>query len=151
MQLTHPRRAPWLALLLAALVGALAIVPATATAARGAARPQLLTPKSGAAVALGSQPTFKVKDLGRPYADAVYLTVARSKRKDQFGRLSDYDHGGTMTKMVAGARKRWTYVPPRYTFAEWFTNKAGTWYWQAYHVTGTGDYAFSKLGRFTVG
>lgn len=154
MHPNHPRRARGLALFLVALVAALAAVPATAGAA-GVVKPQLLSPKRGAVLAVGTQPTFKVKDLGRPYGGSVYISIATSRHVDRRGRLVDTGDGGTFSKMVRKKNNRWTYTPPNYTFDTWFMNKPGTYYWQASHTDPQcrviGCTVLSRVRTFKVG
>lgn len=125
------------------------LVPAGADAAA----PAQISPRSGATLALGSQPVFKVRDAtaaARRYK--LYVTISTSKRRKRNGDLKRTSIG-----TFAGMKRRgttWRYKPPDYSFDEWFMARPGKYYWQAYRIdcsTGnTSCHVHTKIRSFTV-
>lgn len=134
-------------LLILALTSALLLaVPAVADAA-----PQLLKPKAGAVLALGSEPAFKVRDTSqaaRKYK--VYITIGTSKKTTKNGDLKRTEIG-TFTSTTR-KRNTYTYVPEDYSFPTWFMNRPGKYYWQAFHIDCAvkGCHVHSKIRSFRV-
>ena len=119
---TRPRR-----LAAAAMVVALAAVPATALAAtRNGITPT--TPKAGARVPEGKSVTFKGRVRG---AGPVFVHVCKSAKRSQ-------KEGTICTRAAIGeARKRggrFTYVQKVFAFDEYWLNTPGTYYWQAHRI-----------------
>lgn len=149
MQFTHPRRARALLIVLATLIATVAAVsPATAAVVA----PQLLSPKAGAVLPVGTQATFKIKDLGQPYRGNVWIGVSSTKKKDRYGRLKDTSPNGTYSAMKPGRHRRWSFLTPSYVFPDWFMNRPGKYYWQAGHIQcgNNGCYVVSKVRSFVV-
>jgi hypothetical protein len=132
-------------------VGAgLALAAATPTVAN-AAGPTLLKPKAGATLAIGSQPAFKVRDASaqaRQYK--VFITISTTKKTKRNGDLKQTDIG----TFAGTTRKRdvYTYKAPAYSFPTWFMQRAGTYYWQAFHIDCAvkGCHVHSKVRSFKV-
>ncbi len=143
MQILSPRS---LALPVLALTLLLA-VPASASAAA----PKLLKPKAGAALAVGSEPTFKVRDgsaAAKKYK--IYITIGTSRKRTKNGDLKRTSIGTfTSTKRKGNV---FSYTPEDYSFDTWFMNRPGTYYWQAFHIDCAvkGCHVHSKIRSFEV-
>jgi hypothetical protein len=142
MHLNAPGRLVVLALALTFLL----VVPAAASAA-----PKLVGPKAGAVLALGSEPTFKVRDgsqAARQYR--VYITIGTSKKTNKVGDLKRTKIG----TFTSGKRRGnlHTYKTEDYSFPEWFMNRPGKYYWQAFHIDCRvkGCHVHSKIRSFRV-
>lgn len=129
MTVAVPRRS---SLTLAVLCAALALV-ALAPAAYADVAPKLRAPGEGKTLAVGSEPIFKVLDRGQAYQRKVWLTISSSKKRDRYGQLKRGKFG-TFTSMTRKRGALYTYQPEDFTFPEWFMNRAGTYYWQAFHI-----------------
>ena len=108
-------------------------VAVLAPGAAGAASPTQISPRSGALLALGSQPSFKVRDgsaAARRYG--VFIRISTSKRRRANGDLRSTSIG-TFAKMRRRASV-FSYTPKDYSFPTWFMARAGTYYWQAYRI-----------------
>ncbi len=122
MSVTPHRR-----LVLVAVVGALTLAPAAAPAAtRNGVTPT--SPKPGAAVPKGKSVTFKGRVRG---PGPIFVHVCKSARKSK--------KEGTICKTatIGQARKkggRFSYRQKVFSFAEYWLNRPGTYYWQAYRI-----------------
>ena len=106
-----------------------------------------ISPADGKRVKLRSQPTFKVRLLGRVGGEAqvdyaVFLRVSRSKELHQLPRTSKADRdviaadvfiGEMKTANRAGGRT-FTLTPPEYAYSQYWLNHKGSYYWQAYYI-----------------
>lgn len=137
--------------LLATIVAGAALL-ATAQAA-SAARPQLLAPGNGKVLARGSQPLFKARDTdpnSRKYN--VYITISRSKKRDNRGDLKQTRGSGTFSSMRRSGKFGFTYKPEDYSFPTWFMQAPGKYYWQVFHIDCRvrGCHVHSPIRSFTV-
>ena len=138
-----------LALALATLLAG-ACPPAAAAAP---ARPQLLSPAAGAALPLGGQPTFKLRDAhpnARRYG--VFLIVSPTRRTNRHGELLRHRRIGTFAKMTRRGRAGFAYRAPAYVFDHWFMQRPGRYYWQAFHIDCRvrGCHVLSRIRSFRV-
>lgn len=111
----------------AAVVGALALAPASALAAtKNGVTPT--TPKAGASVPRGKAVTFKGRVRG---PGSVFIHVCKSSRKSA-------KEGVICTKATIGqAKKRsgaFSYTQKVFAFDEYWLNTPGTYYWQAHRI-----------------
>lgn len=131
-------------------VGA-SLILAASPAAAGAAAPKLLTPKAGAKVAIGSRPSFKVRDASAAAQKyKIFITISTTRKTKKNGDLKQTNVGtftGTTRKKAV-----FTYKPPQYTFPTWYLARAGTYYWQAYRIDCAvqGCHVHSKIRSFKV-
>lgn len=137
--ISRSERGALVALLAFALV-ALALLPATASAAR--------VPT----FRVGSQVVIRITTR-HPNAKryGVFLTVAAKRKTDRYGSLKRTKIG-TFAKMTAKGGGRFVWKSPAYTFPDWFMMRPGTYYWQT-HVTDCnvrGCRANSKIRAFKV-
>lgn len=149
MHVTPTRRA---GRIMIAAVAALAI---GASAAQADVGPRLGSPRAGAALDVGTRPTFTATDGGDAFQGTVWLSISKFRRTDRTGKIKQSD-GGTFTSM----RKRrggYAYTPPNYSFPGWFMATPGTYYWQAYHIncaipnsTRTSCHVYSSIRSFKV-
>ncbi len=133
------------------LIAVLALTLSLAVPAVASAAPKLLQPKAGGVLALGSEPTFKVRDTSqaaRKYK--VYITIGTSKKRTKNGDLERTEIG-TFTSTTR-SRATYKYVPEDYSFPTWFMNRAGKYYWQAFHIDCAvkGCHVHSKIRSFRV-
>lgn len=131
---------------LVAATGLALAVPGAASAA-----PKLVTPKAGATVAIGSQQAFKVRDgsaAAKKYK--VFITISTSNRTKKNGDLKQTKIGTFASTRRDG--NMFTYTPPPYTFPTWFLARAGTYYWQAFHIDCAvkGCHVHSRIRSFSV-
>ena len=102
-------------------------------------------------LALGSEPTFKVRDTSQAAKQyRLYITISTSKKTKKNGDLKQ-TKVGTFTSTTR-KRNTFTYKAPDYSFPEWFMNRAGKYYWQAYHIDCNvkGCHVHSKIRSFRV-
>jgi hypothetical protein len=118
-----------------------------------AARPKQVSPKPGKALAVGSQPTFKVRDgsaAARQYT--VYITISTTKKRKANGDLKRTSVGTFASMKRKGSIHR--YKAPFYTFPTWYMQAPDTYYWQAYRIDcSTGNkscHVHSKIRSFKV-
>jgi hypothetical protein len=105
-------------------VGLLAVMAAPAGAA-SAIKP--LSPKAGTTVALGKSPTFRARVHG---SGQVWVRVCGSRRTTH-GLICATDSIGRAKR---GKSAIYTYKPRFYDFADFWLNRPGTYYWQAYRI-----------------
>jgi hypothetical protein len=143
--LQHSRR------LLAPLAIAFALAATLTSAAQADVAPKLLRPSAGATLTASSPPTFKVRDRGHAFHGNVWIEVSASKRRDRHGDLKTSPIG-TFAQMKRRRHGVYTWVPPMFTFPEWFMVRPGTYYWEAFHVNCdvAGCRVRSKIRSFVV-
>jgi hypothetical protein len=133
------------------LVVALAVfaIPGTAHAASGITP---LSPKAGATVGVGTEPTFKMRVKG---SGQVWIHVCKSNKKDSKGVICN---GGDAEEMGRAKRKNgvFSYKSKLFDFPEYWSNSPGTYYWQAYRIAceggNTSDCLLEgKITKFKVG
>jgi hypothetical protein len=111
--------------LMTAAVISLAIAPAASAAAKNGITP--VSPKSGATVATGQSPMFKLRVKG---AGQVWVHVCKSQKKDSEGVICS-------TEAIGRAKKKgsvYQYKPKFYDFSTFWLNSPGTYYWQAHRI-----------------
>lgn len=146
---TRARR-PVLALLAMLVTGMLLLASAQAATAA----PQMLAPGNGKQLAVGSQPTFKIRDTsGNARRYGIFMTISRSKKLDKDGDLVQSKDGSTFSRMGRKGKYGFTYKLPKYSFPTWIMQAPGKYYWQAYHIDCTvkGCHVHSKVRSFKVG
>lgn len=122
----------------AAIVTCLAL-SLVATASASAAGPALKGPKSGAVLAKGSQPTFKVSDASRNARKYhIFMTISTTKKRsrktgDLLRPKTNGEQIGTFTSMHRKGTK-FSYKAESYSFPTWYMNRPGKYYWQAYRI-----------------
>jgi hypothetical protein len=96
-------------------------------------------------VAKREVPTFRMKVNGK---GAVFVRVCRSARRVH-GAICDSETTGRATRGKGGL---YTYKPRAYTFASYFANRPGTYYWQAMRIACSGSDCRQEgpVTRFTV-
>src|SRR5262245_44072408 len=119
-------RAPLLLIAGALLIGA---PPAVAATLNGITP---VSPKSGAKLKTGTQPTFKAKVQGE---GQVWIHVCKSKKKDSEGVICTDESIG-QAKKKGGT---FQYKPKKYTFPGFWMVTPGTYYWQAHRINCEGD------------
>ena len=107
-------------------VAALATGATVATAQSGGPSPQ--APTQNKALPAGKAFTFKVKDAR---SGAVFITVSTSKKKKADGTLRKQDWFRKMAKKGSVHSKKTDLYP---ALTDYFLNKPGTYYWQAYRI-----------------
>src|SRR4051794_34070303 len=105
-------------------LGMLALLAAPAGAAGGVTP---LAPKAGAIVPVGKSPTFRARVHG---SGQVWVRVCGSRRTTA-GLICATDAIGRMKR---GRFAVYTYRPKFYDFADFWLNRPGTYYWQAYRI-----------------
>ena len=80
----------------------------------------------------GQVPTFRMKVNGK---GAVFVRVCRSAKRVH-GAICDSETTGRATRGRGGV---YTYKPRAYTFASYFANRPGTYYWQAVRIACDGS------------
>jgi hypothetical protein len=105
---------------------------ATAAPAFAASGITVISPKSGATVAAGESPTFKMRVKG---AGQVWVHVCKSKKKNADGVICSEESIGRAKKK--GSTNR--YKPKFFDFPEFWLNSPGTYYWQAHRIKCEGD------------
>lgn len=133
---------------------ALLLLGASTAAAAG---PRIVGPKRGAVLALGSQPTFKVRDGSRNARRyKIFMTISTSKaRSRRDGDLKQPKIGGqtvgTFTSMKRSGATH-SYTAERYVFPTWYMNRPGKYYWQAFRIDCRvkGCHIHSKVSSFIV-
>jgi hypothetical protein len=130
------RRGPKPALLIFAIAvfAAAASSISVALAAQATHGVRSLAPKDDAVVPLGTTPTFKVRVKGK---GVVYFRICQSKKRDNEGQAcskdpDDIDRGKKGAKTRRG--RLYTFTPEKFTFPEYYLNRPGTYYWQAYRI-----------------
>jgi hypothetical protein len=116
-----------LRILALALVAVLACTASALGATRHGITP--LAPKSGATVARGKSPTFKMRVKG---PGQVSVHVCKSKKKDRQGVICSTESIGR-AKKVKGHVFR--YKPRFFDFPTFWLNTPGTYYWQAFRIS----------------
>jgi hypothetical protein len=114
-----------LVLAVSLLLGLLAV--AVAVPARAASGIHPISPAAGDSVPRGEAPTFRMRVNGR---GAVFVRVCRTSRK-RGGAICANEAAGQARR---GADRTYTFKPKLYRFADYFANRAGTYYWQAVRV-----------------
>jgi hypothetical protein len=109
-------------LVLAAVLASLAASPAWA--ATGVTP---LSPKGGETVPVGKSPTFRARVHG---SGQVWMRVCGLRRTTS-GLICSTDAIGRMKR---GRSATYTYRPKFYDFADFWLNRPGTYYWQAYRI-----------------
>ena len=105
---------------------------ATASPAVAASGITIISPKSGATVAAGQSPTFKMRVKG---AGQVWVHVCKSKKKNADGVICS-------DESIGRARKKggtYQYKPKFFDFPTFWLNSPGTYYWQAHRIKCEGD------------
>ena len=105
---------------------------ATAAPALGASGITPLSPKSGATVATGESPTFKMRVKG---AGQVWVHVCKSKKKNNDGVICSDESIGRAKKKGSVFQ----YKPKFFDFDEFWLNSPGTYYWQAHRIQCEGN------------
>ena len=105
---------------------------ATAAPALGASGITPLSPKSGATVAAGKSPTFKMRVKG---AGQVWVHVCKSKKKNADGVICTDESIGRAKKKGSVVQ----YKPKFFDFPEFWLNSPGTYYWQAHRIQCEGN------------
>jgi hypothetical protein len=116
-----------------------------------------VAPKRGAVLALGSQPTFKVRDGSRNARRyKIFMTISTSKaRSKRTGDLKqakvDGQTVGTFTSMKRRGKTH-SYTAQKYSFPTWYMNRPGKYYWQAFRIDCRvrGCHIHSKVSSFIV-
>ena len=112
--------------LTAAPLAALALAGPAAAATRNGITP--LAPKAGTSVPSGKSLTFRMR-VNDPGA-GVFMHVCKSKRRDKEGMICKKP-----TILQAKKRKGAFEAKQRFfDFAEFWLNRPGTYYWQAYRI-----------------
>jgi hypothetical protein len=114
---------------LRSLVGALVagLILVTASTAFAAGGITIVSPKSGATVAAGESPTFKMRVSG---AGQVWVHVCKSKQKNADGVICSEESIGRAKKKGG----TYQYKPKFFDFPEFWLNSPGTYYWQAHRI-----------------
>jgi hypothetical protein len=133
------------------IVIALLALPGVAVAASG---PKLLKPAKNAVIAVGSQPTFTVRDRSQAAREHhVWLTIA-SVKKVKHGELQDDPKHGQFAQMKRKQGGKYAYTPKHYTFPDYYLQRPGKYYWQTYHIdcatNARSCHILSKIRSFTV-
>ena len=142
-----------LSVLMASCLAVLLMGASTAAAAG----PAIVAPKRGAVLALGSQPTFKVRDGSRNARRyKIFMTISTSKaRSKRTGDLKqakvDGQTVGTFTSMKRRGKTH-SYTAQKYSFPTWYMNRPGKYYWQAFRIDCRvrGCHIHSKVSSFIV-
>ena len=100
---------------------------ATAAPAVAAGGITVVSPKSGATVAAGKSPTFKMRVKG---AGQVWVHVCKSKQKNADGVICSEESIGRAKKKGG----TYQYKPKFFDFPEFWLNSPGTYYWQAHRI-----------------
>jgi hypothetical protein len=101
---------------------------ATAAPAVAAGGITVVSPKSGATVATGKSPTFKMRVKG---AGQVWVHVCKSKQKNADGVICSEESIGRAKKKGG----TYQYKPKFFDFPEFWLNSPGTYYWQAHRIS----------------
>jgi hypothetical protein len=101
---------------------------ATAAPAVAAGGITVVSPKSGATVAAGQSPTFKMRVKG---AGQVWVHVCKSKKKNADGVICSEESIGRAKKKGG----TYQYKPKFFDFPEFWLNSPGTYYWQAHRIS----------------
>jgi hypothetical protein len=107
------------------VTGLLLVTSAPAVAAGGIT---VVSPKSGATVASGQSPTFKMRVKG---AGQVWVHVCKSKKKNADGVICSEESIGRAKKKGG----TYQYKPKFFDFPEFWLNSPGTYYWQAHRIS----------------
>src|SRR5215207_3724275 len=131
-----------------ALVAGVVLLLAPAASAQSARGITVVSPKGGATVAAGSQPTFKMRVKG---PGQVWVHVCKSKKKDADGVICTEESIGRAKKKG----RTYQYKPRMFDFPEFWLNSPGTYYWQAHRIDCAGDPSDCRqegpIVRFKVG
>lgn len=134
------------------IVLALCVVLAATPAARAASGITPLAPATGATVAVGERPTFKLRVKG---SGQVWVGVCASKRKDSKGVICNRGNAEDMGRAKRGAGGVYTYKGKFFDFPGYWLNRPGTYYWQAYRIACEGGRSDclqeSRIIEFEVG
>jgi len=99
------------------------------TIAAAAGAPTPLAPENGKAFTAGTAFTFKVRSSP---SGAVFLKVSKSKRKNSKGTLRTEVYFRKMGRKARGIHTKKTESYP--ALRDYFLNRPGTYYWQAYRI-----------------
>jgi len=103
---------------------------ASGTVAVGATSgPKPLAPSNGKTLTAGKAFTFKVRS-SQP--GAVFMKVSKSKKKGSDGTLKTDVYFRKMGKKTSTTYSKKTETYP--ALSDYFLNKRGTYYWQAYRI-----------------
>jgi hypothetical protein len=105
---------------------------ATGSPAFAASGITVVSPKSGATVAAGESPTFKMRVKG---AGQVWVHVCKSKKKNADGVICSEESIGRAKKKGG----TYQYKPKFFDFPEFWLNSPGTYYWQAHRIQCEGN------------
>jgi hypothetical protein len=103
-------------------------------------------------LALGSQPTFKVRDGSRNARKyKVFMTISTSKARSKGTGDLKQTKVGTFTSMKRKGKTH-SYKAPKYTFPTWYMVAPGKYYWQAYRIDCRvkGCHVHSRVSSFIV-
>jgi hypothetical protein len=112
--------------------GVLLAVGAPSASAQTAKGITVVSPKSGASVAAGERPTFKMRVRG---SGQVWVHVCKSRAKDGDGVICSDESIGRASKK-GGTHQ---YKPKFFDFPEFWLNSPGTYYWQAHRIDCAGN------------
>jgi hypothetical protein len=104
-----------------------AVALATASPVDAASGVKPLSPKAGATVPVGKSPTFRARVHG---SGQVWLRVCGSRRTKSGLICATHAIG----RMKRGKSAIYTYRPKFYDFADFWLNRPGAYYWQAYRI-----------------
>lgn len=118
--------------------------------------PKTIAPKSGHKIRAGSRPTFSVRDTAKKdQFNNLYFSLTGKKKVDKCGKLANpLDGKGEYKRMYRKKGTTHTYVAKAsaFSFAGFWREKPGTYYWQAsrnqFH--GTCSAVYSKVYRIIV-
>lgn len=102
---------------------------ASAAIAGAAGGPSPLAPSDGRTLTAGTAFTFKVKSSPK---GAVFLKVSKSRKKNSKGTLRTNVYFRKMVRKAGGVHTKKTDTYP--ALDDYFLNKPGTYYWQAYRI-----------------
>lgn len=112
--------------ILLVLIAVLALSATAIAATKNGIQPQ--TPKKGAKVKTGTQPTFKGKVSG---AGVVYVHVSESKQAKNDGVIG-FD--AAIQKAKRKSNGTFSIKADYFDFPEFWLNSPGTYYWQAHRI-----------------
>ena len=113
--------------------GVLVVALAPGGPAQAASGITPLSPKSGATVALGQSPTFRMRVKASGH---VWVHVCKSKKKNRSGVICSTEMIGEAKRGKGGVA---TFKPEFFDFPAFWLNTAGTYYWQAHRIACTGS------------
>ena len=113
-------------LIVPAALAAFVLSAAPAVAKNGV---QPISPKRGDTVPAGKRPTFKMNITGDH--TGVFVHVCRSKRKDGDGMIC---HDEVIGEAKKKRGSRYEFKAKFFDYDEFWLNRPGTYYWQAYRT-----------------